>query len=115
MSKVIVMGATSGIGREIAMMYLQHGYTVGVAGRRYELLDSIKESFPSQVYKRVIDVTSSNAQEELQMLSLPDFDTNKFIRDYVYRVTAGAVDLDVEDDTPAIAATDDDDTPIGQA
>ena len=55
MSKVIVMGATSGIGREIAMMYLQHGYTVGVAGRRYELLDSIKESFPSQVYKRVID------------------------------------------------------------
>ena len=68
MSKVIVMGATSGIGREIAMMYLQHGYTVGVAGRRYELLDSIKESFPSQVYKRVIDVTSSNAQEELQKL-----------------------------------------------
>jgi len=32
--KAIVVGATSGIGREIAKRLLAEGYTIGVAGRR---------------------------------------------------------------------------------
>lgn len=120
--------ATKALADEIAQTYVSYDN----AGKMYTTQEDMKNAFEqtvqlltdqSKYFSNVIGaITFVMAQEkliseeELQMLSLPDFDTNKFIRDYVYRVTAGAVDLDVEDDTPAIAVTnDDDDTPIGQA
>lgn len=68
MKKVIVMGATSGIGREIAMIFLRNGYDVGVAGRRQNLLDELKQMSPSHVFTKTIDVSSSDAQERLHEL-----------------------------------------------
>ena len=69
MKKVIVMGATSGIGREIAMIFLRNGYDVGVAGRRQNLLDELKQMSPSHVFTKTIDVSSSDAQERLHLCS----------------------------------------------
>ena len=40
--KAIVVGATSGIGREIAKRLLAEGYTIGVAGRRTEELERLR-------------------------------------------------------------------------
>ena len=37
--KAIVVGATSGIGREVAKELLRKGWQVGVAGRRLQLLE----------------------------------------------------------------------------
>lgn len=68
MKKVIVMGATSGIGREIAMIFLRNGYDVGVAGRRQNLLDELKLMSPSHVFTKTIDVSSSDAQDRLHEL-----------------------------------------------
>ena len=42
MKKAIVVGATSGIGRGIAEILVEHGYKVGITGRRTHLLDEIK-------------------------------------------------------------------------
>lgn len=62
------MGATSGIGREIALLFLERGFDVGVAGRRQELLDEIKLISPSHVFTKTIDITSLDAQEMLHEL-----------------------------------------------
>lgn len=68
MKRAIVMGATSGMGRGVALGLLAEGYVVGVAGRRAELLEEIKQMAPDRVVTRVIDVTSSNAPVELLQL-----------------------------------------------
>ena len=42
MKKIIIIGATSGIGLEVARCYLKDGWQVGVAGRREEELEKIR-------------------------------------------------------------------------
>ena len=56
--KVIIIGATSGIGRELALLYLSRGHTVGITGRRVEKLNEIKERYPGQVWCKALDVRS---------------------------------------------------------
>lgn len=40
--KVVIMGATSGVGKMLAVRFLQDGFIVGAAGRRAELLEELK-------------------------------------------------------------------------
>lgn len=42
--KAIVMGATSGIGMEVANLLAQRGWQVGIAGRRIERLEEVKRN-----------------------------------------------------------------------
>ena len=42
--KAIVMGATSGIGMEVACLLAQRGWQVGIAGRRIERLEEVKRN-----------------------------------------------------------------------
>ena len=42
--KAIVMGATSGIGMEVATLLAQRGWQVGIAGRRIERLEEVKRN-----------------------------------------------------------------------
>ena len=39
--RAVVMGATSGIGMEVALLLAKKGWRVGIAGRREELLNTI--------------------------------------------------------------------------
>ena len=55
------MGATSGLGRGVAIGLLEEGYTIGIAGRRSEQLDKLKALSPDRVFTKVIDVTADNA------------------------------------------------------
>ena len=66
--KVIIIGATSGIGREVALVYIAQGWTVGVAGRREAELESLRSMAPEQVFTQVIDVTKDDASKRLQTL-----------------------------------------------
>jgi len=59
--KAIIVGATSGIGRELARVFVAKGYRVGVAGRRSELLAEIKEENPKQYFTKQIDVSDTEA------------------------------------------------------
>jgi short-subunit dehydrogenase len=55
--KAIVVGASSGIGREIACKYAGMGWRVGITGRRENLLNELKEKFPEQFFVSGFDVT----------------------------------------------------------
>ena len=66
--KVIIIGATSGIGREVALVYIAQGWTVGAAGRREAELESLRAMAPEQVFTQVLDVTKNDAAEHLQTL-----------------------------------------------
>ena len=70
MKKVIVVGATSGIGRELAILYAQSGCKVGVTGRRAELLGSLQAGYPEQIITAAFDITNrQHALEELKSLT----------------------------------------------
>ena len=66
--RAIVMGATSGIGQEVARLLAANGYEVGIAGRREERLVQMAQATPGIVTHRQIDVTKEDAPTELQKL-----------------------------------------------
>ncbi|MBR5172538.1 MAG: SDR family NAD(P)-dependent oxidoreductase [Phascolarctobacterium sp.] len=66
--KVIIIGATSGIGREVANIYIAQGWKVGVAGRRAQELGTLRQTAPEQVFTQVLDVTDKNAHQKLDEL-----------------------------------------------
>ena len=68
MKKIIIIGATSGIGREVAKLYIARGWQVGVAGRRTDELENLRQEAPQQVYTETIDVTHDDAPTRLQSL-----------------------------------------------
>ena len=66
--RIIIIGATSGIGREVAKLYIAQGWQVGVAGRRAEELETLRNEAPEQVSTQVLDVTLEDAPCRLQSL-----------------------------------------------
>ena len=62
------MGATSGIGQEVAKLLAANGYEVGIAGRREERLVQMAQATPGIVTHRQIDVTKEEAPTELHKL-----------------------------------------------
>ncbi|MDR1524238.1 MAG: SDR family NAD(P)-dependent oxidoreductase [Tannerella sp.] len=68
MKKVIVIGATSGIGREVALYMLRKGYLLGVGGRREDALEELRKSYPENVVAYPVDVMKEDAAERLMHL-----------------------------------------------
>src|SRR5215831_3943442 len=68
MQKVIIIGATSGIGSELARLYIHNGDRVGVTGRRCHLLDALQQLFPTQVFTECFDVMGTENIAHLQSL-----------------------------------------------
>jgi short-subunit dehydrogenase len=54
----VVIGASSGIGRELAKALASHGYTIGVAARRVDLLEQLRSEIPTKTFVKVIDVAN---------------------------------------------------------
>ncbi len=57
MKKAIVLGASSGIGRELAKILSQNGYSVGVMARRTGLLEELRKEIGGDIFVREIDVS----------------------------------------------------------
>ncbi|MEM6784571.1 MAG: SDR family NAD(P)-dependent oxidoreductase [Bacteroidota bacterium] len=57
MKKAVVVGATSGIGRAVALALGARGYAVGVTGRRSPLLDELLAELPGTAEAATMDVT----------------------------------------------------------
>lgn len=68
MNRIIIIGATSGIGHEVAKIYRQMGWRVGVAGRRIERLETFRQEAPDQVEIQQLDVTQADAPQKLRLL-----------------------------------------------
>ena len=68
MKKVIVVGASSGIGREVARLFAQEGNKVAVTGRRSALLEELRQEFPEKVITGVFDVRKLDNPRQLDLL-----------------------------------------------
>ncbi len=62
--KAIVIGATSGIGRELAKLLSESKYVVGIMGRRTNLLDELKAENPNLYFIKTVDITDLQQTEE---------------------------------------------------
>lgn len=63
------MGATSGIGCEVAKLLASKGYQVAIAGRREARLNELQAAVPGIVASKVIDVCSDEAPQLLLQLA----------------------------------------------
>jgi len=59
MRKAIIIGATSGIGKELAKLLVNDNYIVGITGRRIKLLEDLKKENPSKYEIKNFDVQDS--------------------------------------------------------
>ena len=66
--RAVIMGATSGLGYEVARLLLSDGWKLGLAGRREENLRKLQSEFPEQVCIKAIDVKDSNSDKALLAL-----------------------------------------------
>lgn len=68
MKRIVIVGATSGIGLEVAKRCIREGWRVGAAGRREEALEKLRALAPDQVVTEPLDVTRDDAPEHLSRL-----------------------------------------------
>ncbi|MEG1685690.1 MAG: SDR family NAD(P)-dependent oxidoreductase, partial [Bacteroides sp.] len=66
--RIVIIGATSGIGNEVAKIYLQLGWKVGIAGRRQTKLEEFRVTAPKQIEIEALDVTEEDSSLKLQSL-----------------------------------------------
>lgn len=57
MKNAIIIGASSGIGKDLALILAKNNYNVGITGRRLAELEKIKASNPSCFYTKQHDIT----------------------------------------------------------
>ena len=68
MKKAIIIGATSGIGQEVARILVQQGWRIGIAGRREDVLLHMQQAVPGQIEIQCLDVTKNDAALRLNEL-----------------------------------------------
>ena len=64
MKKAIVIGASSGIGRELAKILSRNQYVVGVMARRVQLLDELRNEVEGTLFVQKIDVADVESAME---------------------------------------------------
>ena len=68
MKRAVIVGATSGIGYEVAKELMRQGWKIGVAGRRTSALEAFKSTAPDCIETQVLDVTQPDAVDKLHAL-----------------------------------------------
>ena len=69
MKQAIIVGASSGLGWELAVQLAAKGYQLGVMARREELLNQLVEQLPGEHFVQRTDVTNAEqSQRELEDL-----------------------------------------------
>ena len=68
MKKVVIMGASSGMGLRVAEEFASRGIKVGMAARHTEKMKELKAKYPDMIEYMSIDVTHTNAPQLLGKL-----------------------------------------------
>lgn len=69
MKKAIIIGASSGIGKGLAKLLVTDGYSVGITGRRIEMLVELQQEKPESFFVKAFDITDTNSiVEKLEAL-----------------------------------------------
>lgn len=66
--KIIIIGASSGIGKEMATIYAAQGNIIAITGRRKGLLEQIEKTYPDNIYSYCFDVTQQGNREQLETI-----------------------------------------------
>jgi short-subunit dehydrogenase len=103
--KVIIVGATSGIGLELAKLYINNGDTVGVTGRRNELLTKLQQEFPKQVFTESFDVRGNENIHHLTSLVNKMGGLDMFIYNSGFGDISKPLDWDIDKKTTEINVT----------
>ena len=90
MKKAIVIGASSGIGRELAKILSKNGYVVGIMARRVHLLNELRNETGGGLFVQGIDVADSEAA----MRTLANFIKEMGGADLII-ISAGTGDLNI--------------------
>ena len=61
---IIIIGATSGIGKALFEKYVTDGNHVGIVGRRTNLLEELREQYPSNTLTATADITKTDEAEK---------------------------------------------------
>lgn len=101
MKKIIIIGASSGMGMRIATDFARLGWRVGIAARRADRLREIKEMYPANTEYSVIDVTVPDAVDKF--LDLIETIDGMDILLYAAGCGWSSPDLDTTDDMQTLA------------
>ncbi|MEO5892564.1 MAG: SDR family NAD(P)-dependent oxidoreductase [Ferruginibacter sp.] len=102
MKKVIIIGATSGIGRALAILYAQNNWRIGVTGRRKALLDSLQQEFPNNIVTECFDVTEEGNIRYLKHLIEQLGGVDLLIYNSGYGEPSGNLDWEIDKNTTRI-------------
>lgn len=59
--RIIIVGASSGIGEQVALRFLEKGWRVGIAARREKPLQALQARYPKQVEYETLDITKDDS------------------------------------------------------
>ena len=68
MNKAIIIGASSGMGKEVSKLLLADGWQIGIGARRTDALEELKQIKPEAVVTAAIDVMAKDAPQRLEQL-----------------------------------------------
>lgn len=68
MKKIVIVGASSGMGLIVAATFARMGWRVGMAARRLEPMQAVKEQYPANVAIQQLDVTAPDAVKNFHSL-----------------------------------------------
>lgn len=60
---IVIVGASSGLGRAVALHYASVGWKVGICARRIDRLREIAAEFPDRIVAETLDVTDADSGE----------------------------------------------------
>jgi short-subunit dehydrogenase len=66
--RIIIVGASSGIGKEMASQLALDGHVVAITGRRAELLEEMRATFTGRIITDSFDIKKDDNQEHLKSL-----------------------------------------------
>jgi short-subunit dehydrogenase len=94
--KIIIVGATSGIGKELAILYAAMGCKVAVTGRRENLLAELKNIYPQNIITTCFDVTENNLDTYLKNIVTELNGLDLFIYNAGYGDTSTDLNIEIE-------------------